>query len=222
MPLIKSAYLHPAHHPQGFFMNKNVTILAKNPFTDRVKTRLAKDIGRDAACGIYARLLYQTLFQLLTPFKPSTRLTLSLVSDRDRPFFAEAFPELEITIQSPGSIGEKMNHALKTAFDNGAQKAIVIGSDLPDMDWELLDLAFKKITRKSIVLGPARDGGYYLIGMQSPGIDVFQDIPWSTNHVLTNTLERIADHGYQPEFLPEFQDIDHEPNLREWQASLRN
>ena len=201
-------------------MKRNVTILAKNPFTTRVKTRLGKDIGTDAARGVYARLLYQTLNQLV-PSRSSVSLTLSLISYEDRTFFEEAFPELKITQQTSGDLGMKMDHALQSAFKTGAQTAIVIGSDLPAMGWDLVDQAFEQIREKTVVLGPSRDGGYYLIGMQTPGINVFKDIPWSTESVLVTTLEIIREAGYQPILLPEHQDIDLSSDLQQWQAELK-
>jgi len=203
-------------------MKQNVTILAKNPFTTRVKTRLGKDIGADAARGVYARLLYQTLINLVTSFQSKTRLTLSLISYQDQAFFATAFPELEITLQASGDLGDRMYHALAIAFQKGAQKAIVIGSDLPSMNWELLEQAFERLEEKTVVIGPSLDGGYYLIGMQAPGIDVFKDISWSSDRVLNQTLERIQEIGWQSSLLPEQEDIDLRSDLERWQASLIN
>lgn len=200
-------------------MKQNVTILAKNPFTTRVKTRLAKDIGEDAARGVYARLLYQTLNRL-APSRSSVSLTLSLASHKDRTFFEEAFPELEITQQASGNLGMKIDYALQSAFQKGAQTAIVIGSDLPAMGWDLLDQAFEQTREKAVVLGPSRDGGYYLIGMQAPGVNVFKGVPWSSDRVLVITLDKIREAGFQPILLPEHQDIDFASDLVEWQADL--
>ena len=202
-------------------MRKNVTVLAKNPFDADVKTRLAQDLGVEQAKGVYARLLYQTLFSLLDKPEKETSLTLSLLSSRDREYFTEAFPEFEITHQASwGDLGEKIHHALQQAFQNGAQKAIVIGSDLPCIQWKCLNQAFEGINERNIALGPCVDGGYYLIGMQSPGVNVFQNIPWSTENVLGLTLEKVQAAGYQHYLLPECQDIDFQSDLRTWQASL--
>ncbi len=201
-------------------MKQNVTILAKNPFTTRVKTRLASDIGAAAARGVYARLLYQTLNRL-APTPSNASLTLSLPSPQDRQFFEAAYPELEITQQALGDLGNKMHHALESAFQKGAHAAIVIGSDLPAMDWDLLDQAFEQIQEKVVVLGPSQDGGYYLVGMQAPGVNVFTGIPWSSDRVLPMTLAKIRGAGYQPAFLPEHQDIDFSSDLQAWQIELK-
>ena len=200
-------------------MNHHVTILAKNPFTTQVKTRLAKDIGADAARGVYARLLYQTLNRL-TSSRSKINLTLCLPSQNDRRFFEEAYPELEITQQASGDLGMKIHDALQSAFKTGAQTAIVIGSDLPAMGWNLLDQAFNQIQENAVLLGPSLDGGYYLIGMQAPGINIFKDVPWSSARVLMMTIEKIRAAGFQPILLPEHQDIDFASDLVEWQADL--
>ena len=197
-----------------------MTVLAKNPFTTRVKTRLAGEIGEDAARGTYARLLYHTLNTLVSGPPHATGITLSLASPEDRFFFERAFPELAVNHQAPGDLGAKIQHALKEAFQHGAQKAVVIGSDLPFMDWDLLNQAFAEIRSETVVLGPASDGGYYLVGMQAPGVNVFKDIPWSSSGVLQMTLLRVRAEGYQPRLLPEFQDIDHLSDLEAWQAGL--
>jgi len=201
-------------------MKQNVTILAKNPFTTRVKTRLAEEIGENAACGIYTRMLYQTLNLLVSEPMADTSLTLSLFSPEDRDYFQAAYPELAINQQAGKDLGARIQHALQQAFHKGAHKALVIGSDLPFMHWDLLHQAFSLLRDKAIVLGPALDGGYYLIGMQAPGVDVFQEIPWSTADVLKVTLQKARAAGFQPLLLPEHRDIDHKSDLEAWQAGL--
>lgn len=201
-------------------MQQNVTIMAKNPFTTRVKTRLAEEIGEDAARGTYARLLYQTLNTLTSEPEAGTSLTLSLFSPGDGDFFRIPFPELTISQQVGDHLGERLQHALHQAFHHGARKALVIGSDLPGMQWDVLRQAFDLLQDCRVVLGPTRDGGYYLIGMQAPGVDVFQDIPWSTAGVLKATMQKAREAGCQPILLPEKQDIDHRSDLDAWQAGL--
>jgi len=201
-------------------MKQNVTILAKNPFTTRVKTRLAEEIGENAARGIYTRMLYQTLNLLVSQPMADTSLTLSLYSPEDQDFFQAAYPELAISQQVGKDLGARIQHALQQAFNNGAHKALVIGSDLPFMNWDLLHQAFFLLRDKTIVLGPALDGGYYLIGMQPPGVDVFQDIPWSSADVLKVTLQKARVSGLQPLLLPEHRDIDLKSDLEVWQTGL--
>ena len=201
-------------------MNIHIIIMAKNPFGSDVKTRLAKAMGKEVAQGVYARLLYSTLTKLLTPVRTDITFVLSLSSTQGTKVFKEAYPEIVVTNQCQGDIGTRMNDAFDRAFQKGAERALLIGTDLPGINWSILDQALDQINNQTIVLGPTFDGGYYLIGMASPGIDIFQDILWSSSKVLGQTIKKIAEQGYQSVLLSELQDIDTEKDLLNWQSSL--
>jgi len=201
-------------------MNDHIIIMAKNPFGTDVKTRLAKTMGIEVAQGIYARLLYSTLTKLLTPVRTNITFVLSLSSTKDTKVFKEAYPEIVVTNQCQGSIGTRMKDAFDRAFQEGAERALLIGTDLPGINWSILNQALDQINNQTIVIGPTFDGGYYLIGMASPGIDIFQDILWSSPKVLGQTIKKITEQGYQPVLLSELQDIDNEKDLKNWQSSL--
>lgn len=201
-------------------MNDRIIIMAKNPFRSKVKTRLAKTTGEEAARGIYARLLYDMLSKLLDPMDNNIRIELSLSDKEGINFFTEAFPEFAITKQCTGNIGVRMQHAFKHAFQNGAERVVLIGTDIPGINWSILIQAFNKIDGQSIVIGPTKDGGYYLVGMGSPGINIFKNIPWSSPEVFHQTIKNIKDHGFQPFILSELVDIDNEMDLKEWHSIL--
>jgi hypothetical protein len=203
-------------------MREHLILFARSPFSPGVKTRLARGLGGSAARGIYARLLYQTLFRLLEGRQPDVKITLSLADGKGLPFFKEAFPELRVAHQCAGSLGVRMHAALKEAFDDGAEKSVLIGSDLPEMHYPLIRKAFDQIDPTTIVLGPAEDGGFYLIGLPAfPGSEIFDGIPWSTPNVLSRLVENIQQSGYQSSLLATQRDIDHAADWHAWQARMQ-
>jgi rSAM/selenodomain-associated transferase 1 len=201
-------------------MTNHLIVMARNPFKSQVKTRLGKSLGTAIARGVYTRLVYETLFTLLSERDNGTAITLTLEAAHGVPIFKEAFPELNVIHQSHGNIGNRMWHEFQAAFEQNVDKAVLIGSDIPGIHWETIQQALNVIDEETIAIGPARDGGYYLIGMQSPGVDVFQDILWSSNTVLAETISNITQNGLLPGFLPILHDIDFLEDLHQWQRQL--
>ncbi|MCB2209540.1 TIGR04282 family arsenosugar biosynthesis glycosyltransferase [bacterium] len=195
-------------------------VVARNPFNSRVKTRLADTLGKEVARGVYTRLVYETLLRMIHHRTNSVKITLSLANGTGRDTFHEAFPELTVTHQCKGNIGVRMMDAIRQAFEQGAEKAVLIGSDIPGITWDIVEQAFDVIDDETVAIGPAKDGGFYLIGMQSPGVDIFENIPWSTSGVLACTISNITQQGCLPGFVPTLQDIDYAEDLRRWQASF--
>jgi len=202
-------------------MKNCIIIMAKDPFKSKVKTRLAKSIGEAGARGVYARLLYDTLNKILSPLSNDFRIILSLSTKSSEKYFTEAYPEFFIEIQCPGDIGVRMQQAFKSAFDKGAEKAVLIGTDVPRIDWSTINQAFEKVNDRSIVIGPTTDGGYYLVGMTSPGVNIFNNVSWSSLEVMRQTIKNIEAQGYKSVLLPKLMDIDNDQDLRQWQSCLQ-
>ena len=195
-------------------------IFAKRPQVGRVKTRLGATIGLTEAAGVYARLLYGLLLRMLA-LRPQIEIRLCLASVDDMPFFQAAFPELTVCAQCPGDIGQRMKASLHDALASGAPKAILIGSDAPDIDAATIEQALASLDGAPVVLGPATDGGYYLVGAIAPLPDLFTGIPWSTQDVLSETIALADCQGVEVSLLPEMSDIDTEKDLAAWQLELR-
>lgn len=202
-------------------MKNHIIIMAKDHFNSKVKTRLAKSIGEEAARGIYTRLLYDSLHKFVDPVSNDFKIILSLSTKTGEKYFKEAYPEFFIDIQCPGNIGVRMHHALLSAFDKGAEKAVLIGTDVPGINWSILNQAFENVNDQSVVIGPTRDGGYYLVGMANPGVNIFKNVTWSSPEVLCQTIRNIEKQNFSAVLLPELMDIDNEQELRQWQSSLR-
>jgi rSAM/selenodomain-associated transferase 1 len=117
-------------------------------------------------------------------------------------------PELIFTGQVGDCLGERLSHAFDWAFTGGASRVAAIGTDCIELSSDLIAEAFDLLVRNDAVLGPATDGGYYLIGLSRPVPDAFRDIPWSTDQTFAVTSSRLAGAGVIPHLLPPLNDID--------------
>jgi rSAM/selenodomain-associated transferase 1 len=120
--------------------------------------------------------------------------------------------------QGVGDIGTRMAAALQSAFAAGARRAVLVGSDIPGLDSGIINQAFVALAEHALVLGPSRDGGYYLIGLQNGQAELLvplllDDMAWSSETVLAVTLERCAAHGFQASLLPLLHDVDRPEDL---------
>lgn len=167
----------------------SIIILAKAPVPGFAKTRLSKDLGVALTHSIYTRLL-TNLFQQL---KNSDNVSLHVTPWEQKELFYPMIKEnwcLEPQVN--GSLGDKILAATSLSFNSGYSKALIIGSDCPDLRFRDLIDAQKKLTAARFVCGPTNDGGYWLIGLQDkPGWEsIFQNITWSSNKVFRETYER--------------------------------
>jgi uncharacterized protein len=186
-------------------------VFIKNPRFGRVKTRLARTIGDAEALRIYYVLLEKTRRAALG----TTARRWLFYSD-----FAEKqddWPntdfEKRVQAQSP-DLGQRMASAFREAFADGAKRAVIIGSDCPEISPEILDMAFQQLENEDFVLGPATDGGYYLLGMRRFQPEIFEGVAWSTAAVLAQTMGIIQSLGQSVALLPELADVDTEADLR--------
>jgi rSAM/selenodomain-associated transferase 1 len=115
--------------------------------------------------------------------------------------------------QADGDLGDRLRAAFDHAFAGGARRVVVIGSDLPDLSAHHLRRAFRALDGAPAVLGPARDGGYWLLGLRRPVPEAFDGIPWSTGSVLARTVERLRAAGAGPALLDELADVDEAADL---------
>ncbi|MCH2084367.1 MAG: TIGR04282 family arsenosugar biosynthesis glycosyltransferase [Saprospiraceae bacterium] len=185
-------------------------IFVKNPELGKVKTRLAETVGDEKALEIYKALL-----------KHTKDVALQLNADRML-YYSEDVPEEEDMwpdddfqkyIQYGEVLGERMYYAFEDALAVH-DKAIIIGSDCASLTPEIVAEAFDALDRFNFVVGPATDGGYYLLGMKKLQIEMFQQMPWSTDQVLPETLARINALGKTVYQLPELSDIDYEEDWK--------
>lgn len=187
-------------------------VFLKAPRAGRVKTRLAKDLGKTRALAAY-RLLVETLMNNLRDTLPATLCFTPPESESEIITWLGADHRYEA--QRNGDLGARLAHAISRAFGRGAGRVIVLGADCPDVVPDDLHRADELLETSDVVIGPARDGGYWLVGLNRAVPELFQDIEWSTQHVCAQTTERAAALGLQVETLRTLTDVD---TLVEWRA----
>lgn len=184
-----------------------VLVFVRAPSPGMVKTRLAKDVGPDTALAIYKRMTEHVL-ATVRGLDDEVETRIYFTPEDERNAVEEWLGEgLDYRAQGDGDLGARMDAAFKAAFDDEFQKVIVVGSDLPGLAADHLRLAISALSDRDAVIGPATDGGYYLLGLGRP-LDLFQEIPWSTPEVLTRTLDRFVAAGVAPAALPRLNDVD--------------
>jgi rSAM/selenodomain-associated transferase 1 len=185
--------------------NKNLLIVfAKNPIKGKVKTRLAKTIGDEEALQVYNKLLSYTLIQCkkLTNCSKHIYYSTDLINIHTDDFIKNK------KLQKGNSLGEKMKNAFEKSFEKKYEKIILIGSDCPEIKAKHIEQAFDALESNRVVLGPATDGGYYLIGMQLFLTQLFENMPWSTNLLIDKTKKVLENEKISYKMLEILSDID--------------
>jgi len=203
-------------------MIKEVLIIfVKNPVKGKVKTRLARSVGEQKALTIYEHLLNHT-----------HNITKDISCDKLL-FYSDFIPSAgdqwdgviyKKQLQSGNDLGSRMQNAFSTAFSQGASSTIIIGSDCLELNLELIEEAFSKLQQYDFVIGPALDGGYYLLGMKHlplipslkegiKGRSIFQNKKWSTSTVFEDTINDIKQLNATYFELPVLSDIDEAKDL---------
>jgi rSAM/selenodomain-associated transferase 1 len=187
-----------------------VIILIRNPVLGCVKTRLAADIGNFNALSVYNSLLSYTR-NITNSINSSRLLFYSDFID-----FSDDWEDgiYKKYLQSGNDFGEKMLNAFKIALTQH-DLAVIIGSDCFELSSEIIELAFKNLKRFDVVIGPAKDGGYYLMGLKIVYPELFQDKNWSTDSVLSETLNTVKTLDLTYYLLPLLGDIDTFQDLKE-------
>lgn len=191
-------------------MNKKVLLIfIRNPELGKVKTRLAATIGDQNALLVYEELLRYT-HEITVPLHVQ-----KVVYVADSIAESNRWPEpgFQKKLQAEGDLGKKMQTAFQNAFAEGAEMAILIGSDCYELTTELLEEAFNQLETHDAVIGPAADGGYYLIGFSRPNYTVFQNKTWSTASVFQETISDLETHNFSYFTLPVLNDVDEEKDL---------
>jgi rSAM/selenodomain-associated transferase 1 len=184
-------------------MNKNlILIFTRNPERGKVKTRLAASIGKENALEIYIQLLEHTKkVALETPYDKQV-LYSEEINHAD--IWESSFFQKKLQVGS--DLGARMHHAFQQGFADGYEKIVIIGSDLIALDSSDIIAAIENLSDNDIVIGPAEDGGYYLLGMKKIPNNLFSNKEWGTDTVLKDTLLDIANLKYH--LLQEKNDID--------------
>lgn len=191
-------------------------IFVKYPESGKVKSRLAGYLTHDTAAYLYENFVYDILataekgpFQLRIYFDPEEK------AKKIRTLLGEKYIYV---VQKGANLGEKMKNAFLQEFTAGFEKVVLIGSDCPDLPLHILEKSFHYLENQyQPVIGPALDGGYYLIGFCKKNFcpDVFSDIAWSTSSVLERTMDIFNSRNYKANVLPVWRDVDTYGDLKD-------
>jgi rSAM/selenodomain-associated transferase 1 len=194
---------------------------AKYPEPGRVKTRLAKDIGPAAAADFYRRIA-ELVLKRTWPLDSAYQRIVFHTPDAMRRCFEKWLRNEVLRVQRGADVGERMANALEEMFEMGAEKAIVVGADIPGLHRGIIDLAFRELDSADIVVGPAMDGGYYLIGMKSTHPEIFLNIDWGTARVFEKTVLNIIKMGLQYRTVETLFDVDSLDDFLKAEEILKN
>jgi rSAM/selenodomain-associated transferase 1 len=192
-------------------MDRALIIFIKNPEAGTVKTRLAKAIGSAKALAVYNYLLDHT-----------RRISRTTKADRLL-YYSDFIPvadnwsskEFEKYLQCGDDLGTRMGSAFQQAFSKGYRRVIIIGSDCLELDENLISKAFDKLSTYDFVIGPANDGGYYMLGMNSSYPELFKNKVWSTETVFDQTTSQIQSWSKTIYILSKLSDVDTVTDMNE-------
>jgi len=187
-------------------------IFTKNPVAGQVKTRLAATLGNAEALSIYKQLLLHTVS--VTEYLPVDKFV----------FYSNHIQQEDVwngkhyskELQQGNDLGERMKNAFSSIFQKGYDKAVIIGTDCPGLNAGIIMNTFAYLNLHDIAIGPAEDGGYYLLGMKQLYPGLFKNIKWSTNSVLGETISKCTALQLDYSLLPVLNDIDEEKDLQEF------
>lgn len=182
-------------------------LFLKEPRPGAVKSRLASRIGPGPAAAVYRSIADEEIRRTAPRGDEYERLFF-FDPPASRPRIEEWLPGQVLLAQGEGDLGERMARAFAEAFRRGACRAAVIGTDVPRLAREDVLEAFASLDEHEVAIGPATDGGYYLLALKRPDPDLFRGIPWSTPQVLTATLDRAGRAGRSVRVLRTLGDVD--------------
>lgn len=192
-------------------IEKRLGVFVKVPTPGMVKTRLTPPFTAEEACRVYEAFLTD-LFQRLARLK-KVRGTAFFWGDSPEKLKHFIPNSYDVTPQQGASLGERLQSAFQTLLVGGNRLALIIGSDSPDLPIQYVKRAFLKLKHKDVVLGPACDGGYYMIGVKSSVPELFDGIDWGEHTVFEQTLERVHRLKLTLSLMPMWYDVDNPPSL---------
>ena len=193
-------------------------MFAKHWTPGLVKTRLAAALGERTAAEVH-RLFVQTLLNRFQDVADFRVLAFDPPANESR-FQAAAGPSWELRPQGRGDLGARMAAFFEVGLAR-CHRVVLIGSDSPDLPISYVDEAFEALQSADVVLGPADDGGYYLVGATGGVPPIFSSISWSTAEVWPQTIARLSEAGLRWQTLPQWYDVDTGDDLLRLRASLR-
>jgi len=190
-------------------LEKLLVIVAKEPVPGKVKTRLFPKFSPAVAADLY-RCFFHDRIQEVSTLNGVYRAIAYTPENARETFMTLALDGFELFAQQGKHLGERLNNIFLEKLSQGYKAVSIVDSDSPDLPKSLIEESFELLLSKraDIVFGPCYDGGYYLVGMRKPHPELFRDIPWSTENVLSVTLEKARKMGLNVKLLSAWNDLD--------------
>jgi len=190
-----------------------VLLFIKAPFKGRVKSRLAAAVGEEAALDLYKNFILDIIDALSTSGYPFTIFFYPPDAEETITTWLVGHPAAP---QVGSDLGERMELAFEKIFSEGFTRAILIGSDIPDLTPAVFHEALESLNENDAVIGPAADGGYYMIGFNRKSFQprIFRGIPWSTDTVFRETMDIMQDSSLRVHLVPQWKDVDSLEDLK--------
>lgn len=196
-------------------------VVAKRPTPGHTKTRLTPPLSPQQAAALYECFLRDTLDSIRRV--PDVRPAVAYLPAEERAYFTALAPDFDLVLQEGDDLGARLDNALTRALDAGHQRAVIMNSDSPTLPPDCLTRAFDALANGAdVVLGPADDGGYYLIGLRRPAPRLLREVRMSTPQVLADTQALAAEEGLRVALLPVWYDVDDAASLARLKAELTN
>ncbi len=197
-------------------MSERLLVFVRHPEIGRVKTRLAREVGKRRALFVYKSLLRSTLVLARVQAAMGRSVEVWVAPGRRLQAFQSRWGQgLSCLAQTAGDLGSRLRVAFDRSLKQGICRTVVIGSDCPDLTGDHLKDAFHALRKFPAVLGPAADGGYYLLGLSQPIPEILTRISWGTERVLETTLTRLRQKGMRWRLLETLHDVDRKEDLYE-------
>jgi rSAM/selenodomain-associated transferase 1 len=181
-------------------------VVAKQPAPGQTKTRLCPPLNPIQAAYLYDCFLRDTLDTMRKV--PGVQCVIGFLPENAQDYFNQLAPDMGLVCQSGTSLGERLDNLLTEALASGSQRVVVMDSDSPTLPVGYISQAFEQLADADVVLGPTRDGGYYLIGLKQPQPHLLRQVQMSTPHVLSDTLALAEATGLTVALLPTWYDVD--------------
>ncbi len=194
-------------------MPDTLLVVAKQPAPGQTKTRLCPPLTPVQAAALYDCFLRDTLDTMRKV--QGVQRVIGFLPEGAQDYFNQLAPDMGLVCQRGASLGERLDNLLTEALTNGAQRAVVMDSDSPTLPAAYLSQAFEGLASADVVLGPTRDGGYYLIGLKQPQPHLLRQVQMSTPNVLSDTLKLTEATGLTVSLLPSWYDVDTIADLRQ-------
>lgn len=194
-----------------------LVIFGKAPIPGQVKTRLCPPLTADEAATLQGSLVLDVVERARAAAKSAQYdMVFACSPSREHVFFKvlEDRQGLRLLDQVGDDLGARMHQAFQELFDRGYRQVVIVGTDVPTLPGSTFAAAFRALKDHDLVLGPALDGGYYLIGLKRPTPDLFAGIPWSTDQVAALTRKKAEGLGLTTALLPPYRDLDRLEDLQ--------